>query len=118
LPLPDARLTATVCSPNQRHRRLLRERGERSSCRAADERVEIAPLHSITSSASEGQIVGDFDAQRPSSALAPLAAPYTESGITNSRLRRYLQRSKPIRTRGESRMTGMKNTSRTDLVAL
>jgi len=64
------------------------------------------------------RIVGDFDAQRPSSASAPLAAPYTESGVTNSSLRRYLQRSKPIRTRGESRMTGVKNTSRTDLVVL
>ena len=44
-PFNMPRLTATVCSPGQRHRRLLRARGERSSCRAADERVEIAPLH-------------------------------------------------------------------------
>ena len=42
---------------DHRHRRLLRARRERpSSCRAAKQRDEFAPLHSITSSASESRL--------------------------------------------------------------
>src|SRR5262245_50751331 len=43
--------------PNHRHRRLLRPRGERPrGCRAAEKRDELAPPHSITSSASESSL--------------------------------------------------------------
>jgi hypothetical protein len=37
-------------SPTYRHRRLLRARRERPSSRAAEQRNELATLHSITSS--------------------------------------------------------------------
>src|SRR5262249_16976844 len=37
--------------PDHRHRRLLRARRERACSRAAEQRYELAPLHSITSSA-------------------------------------------------------------------
>src|SRR5262249_2334286 len=44
--------------PDHRHRRLLRARNQRPSGRAANERDELAPLHSITSSAREGRVGG------------------------------------------------------------
>src|SRR5262249_27953152 len=44
---------------NQRHRRLLRARRERPRCRrASEQRYEIAPLHSITSSARASSVGG------------------------------------------------------------
>src|SRR5262249_16554992 len=43
---------AEIEKPDHRHRRLLRARGERPCSRAAEKRDELAPLHSITSSAS------------------------------------------------------------------
>src|SRR5262245_58230286 len=36
--------------PDHRHRRLLRTRRKRPRCRAAEQRYELAPFHSITSS--------------------------------------------------------------------
>src|SRR6516162_10480884 len=51
-----------------RHRRLLRARRERPRCRAAEQRDEIAALHSITSSARASTVAGT---SRPS-ALAVL----------------------------------------------
>src|SRR5262245_34164301 len=44
-------LTERVQEPDHRHRRLLRARRERPSHRAAEQRDELASLHSITSSA-------------------------------------------------------------------
>src|SRR5262249_1509579 len=45
--------------PNHRHRRLLRASDERPCrCRAADQRDEVAALHSITSSASASRVGG------------------------------------------------------------
>ena len=45
--------------PDHRHRRLLRARRQRPRRRrAAEQRDEFAPLHSITSSASESTIGG------------------------------------------------------------
>src|SRR5262245_31357206 len=48
----------TVDECDQRHRCLLRARRERPRCRAADERDEVAPLHSITSSARASTVGG------------------------------------------------------------
>src|SRR5262249_42342745 len=63
--------------PDHRHRRLLRARRERPrGSRAADERYELAALHSITSSARASSVGG---ISRPS-ALA------VERLITNSNL--------------------------------
>src|SRR5262245_61286264 len=44
--------------PDHRHRRLLRARRERPRRRAADERYELAPPHSITASARESSVGG------------------------------------------------------------
>src|SRR5215831_12801752 len=44
--------------PDYRHRRLLRARRERPRGRAAEQRDEIAPLHSITSSARASSVGG------------------------------------------------------------
>src|SRR5262249_16725377 len=44
--------------PNHRHRRLLRARRERPCGSAAEKRDELAPLHSITSSASASSLSG------------------------------------------------------------
>src|SRR6516162_1194805 len=41
---------------NHRHRRLLRPRRERPCRRSAEQRDELAPVHSITSSASESRL--------------------------------------------------------------
>jgi hypothetical protein len=38
---------------NDRHRRLLRLRPQRRRCRAAEQRDEVAPFHSLTSSAEQ-----------------------------------------------------------------
>ena len=58
-----------VEEPDHRHRRLLRPRRERPRCRrAAEQRDELAPLHSITSSARASSVGGT---SRPS-ALAVL----------------------------------------------
>ena len=43
---------------NHRHRRLLRVCGERPRCRSAEQRDELAPVHSITSSARTRIAVG------------------------------------------------------------
>ena len=43
---------------NNRHGRLLRPRRERSRRRATEQRDEIAPFHSITSSASASSLSG------------------------------------------------------------
>src|SRR5262245_18775261 len=52
-----------VDKPDHRQRRLLRARRERPCCRAAEQRDELAPLHSITSSARNRVAVGSV---RPS----------------------------------------------------
>src|SRR5262245_7926135 len=49
--------------PDQRHRRLLRARRERPRRSAAEEQYELAPLHSITSSARASRVGGN---SRPS----------------------------------------------------
>src|SRR5262249_38178253 len=48
----------TVEKPNHRHRRLLRTRRERPRRRAAEERDEVAPRHSITSLALASKVAG------------------------------------------------------------
>jgi hypothetical protein len=49
----------TMEKPDHRHRSLLRLCGERpSECHAADKRHELAPLHSITSSARAKSVGG------------------------------------------------------------
>src|SRR4029077_8865507 len=49
----------TIEEPDHRHRRLLRARCERPRhCRAADQRDELATLHSITSSARMSSVGG------------------------------------------------------------
>src|SRR5262249_22766056 len=57
-----------VEEPYHWHRRLLRSRRERPRCRAAEQRDELAPSHSITSSARASSVAGT---SRPS-ALAVL----------------------------------------------
>src|SRR5262249_61266066 len=44
--------------PDHRHRRLLRARRERPCSRAAEQRYELAPFHSITSSARASRVGG------------------------------------------------------------
>src|SRR5262249_4811105 len=44
--------------PDYRHRRLLCARRERPCCRAAEQRDELAPFHSITSSAATSSLSG------------------------------------------------------------
>ena len=51
-------------SDGRQLRRLLRARRERPRRRAAEQRDELAPLHSITSSASGEQLGGTFEAER------------------------------------------------------
>src|SRR5262249_36829198 len=48
--VPDRFGRLVVEKPDHRHRLLLRARRERPRCRAAEQRDELAPLHSITSS--------------------------------------------------------------------
>src|SRR5262249_31434389 len=50
--------------PDYRHRRLLRARSERPRCRVADQRDDLSPPHSITSSARASRLSGTV---RPSS---------------------------------------------------
>ena len=72
-PLPECALTfgraasarPAVEQADHRHRRLLRARRERPRrCRAAEQRDELAPLHSITSSASSCIELGTAKAKR------------------------------------------------------
>src|SRR5262249_43891725 len=48
----------TADKADYRHRRLLRVRRERPRSRAAEQRDELAPVHSITSSASASSLSG------------------------------------------------------------
>ena len=52
--------------PDHRHRRLLRARRERPRRRrAAEQRDELAAVHSITSSARASSVGGIVEAERP-----------------------------------------------------
>ena len=79
--------------PDHRHRRLLRPRRKRPGRRAAEKRDEIAPLHSITSSARASSVGGQL---RPS-ALAVLRL-MTSSNLVGCRTGRSAGFS-PLRMR-------------------
>src|SRR5262249_2926497 len=49
-----------VDEAHDRHRRLLRPRRKRPRCRAAEQRDELAPFHSITSSARTINVIGTW----------------------------------------------------------
>ena len=86
-----------VEEPDHRHRRLLRARRERPRRRrAAEQRDELAPLHSITSSARASSVGG---MSRPS-ALAVLRLMYRENCVGSS-TGRSAGRA-PLRTRSVS----------------
>src|SRR5262245_65381998 len=57
-PLSCHRCRQAAEKPDHRHLRLLRQRRERPRRRAAEQRDELAPLHSITSSASASSLSG------------------------------------------------------------
>src|SRR5262249_21826391 len=56
--VPECVRRLIVEKPDHRHRRLLCARRERPSGRAAEQRDEIAPLHSITSSERASSVGG------------------------------------------------------------
>ena len=61
----DSRRRAAAEKPDHRHRRLLRARRERPRRRrAAEQRDELAPLHSITSSARASSVGGHVEPER------------------------------------------------------
>src|SRR5262249_15388496 len=85
-----------VEKPDHRQRRLLRVRRERPrNCRAADQRDELAPLHSITSSASCWRCSGT---SRPSAlAVCRLMTNSNLVACTTGRLAGFaLLRTRPV----------------------
>ena len=69
-----------VEKPDHRHRRLLRARRERPRRRAAEQRDELAPLHSITSSARASSVGGT---SRPSALFFTLRDTTTGTSLSS-----------------------------------